>query len=328
MLHGVRNVAHGSVSEHDVTPVIAIGVLTWNGYEKARACVESLVGLIGWPVPVVIVDNGSREREGERLVREFGPPLEAVTLSPNRAVAGGYNAALRWGVEHGASHMLLLNNDTVATDPRLLQLLAAAAVPGVAAVAPVSTGKDGSVFSAGGRISWTTGLSGHRHTRLVDDRPYAVPWLDGACLLVSLNAVRQIGGLDPVFVSYWEDADWCTRAGRAGYRCLVEPRASIVHLRGGTVPSFEAERNDLRNGILFMRRHGGRASNLTSFVFFVIVRTPIHIARRSRSRARLAVALRAVRSAIAWNMRDAKRRGGWRVEPGGPTIDEMPTPLS
>jgi hypothetical protein len=306
---------------------VVVGVLTWNGHEKARACIDSLRLLRGWPVPVVVVDNGSREREGERLATEFGPPVEAVSLPVNRAVAGGYNAALKWAADRGATHILLLNNDTLISDPGMLDRLVAATGPDVAAVGPLIRNGDGSTYSAGGRISWVTGLSGHRHAPLHINGPYSAPWLDGPCVLVSLDAVRRIGGLDPIFVSYWEDVDWCTRAVRAGYTCLVEPRTSVVHLRGGTIPSPEAEASDLRNGILFIRRHGSRLSNLTSLAFFILVRSPIHIARRAKSAAQLSGALRAVRRAAAWNARDAAQHGRWRVPADGPSLEDMPAPI-
>ena len=197
---------------------IVIGVLTWNGYELARACVESLTKLREWPVSVVVVDNGSRESEGQRLADEFGPPVTSIRLAYNAAVVGGYNAAIRWAAEQGATHVLLLNNDTVVNDPDLLSRLASAATPDVAAVGPILLDEDGQPYSAGGRTAWMTGSSTHIPYPVIKNRPYDVEWLDGPCILLSLEAVRRIGGLDPVFSSYFEVVDWCVRAGHAGYR--------------------------------------------------------------------------------------------------------------
>lgn len=303
---------------------VVIGVLTWNGYAKARACIESLSRLREWPVTVVVVDNGSAEREGQRLAREFGPPVAAIRLAANAQVAGGYNAAIRWATEHDATHVLLLNNDTIVNDPDLLARLVAAAAPDVAGVGPIVLNADGMPYSAGGRIAWGTGWSGHLADPLLADRPYAAEWLDGPCLLVSIEAVRHIGGLDPIFVSYWEDVDWCVRANRAGYRCLVEPRASIRHLRGGSIPSPAAHAYNLRNGILFIRRNGSLLNNLTTVANYVLHRGPALIIGRTRLRGRSPVSVRAVLSALSWNLRDAFRKGHWRVTAGGPSIEEMP----
>jgi GT2 family glycosyltransferase len=304
-----------------------IGVLTWNGYAKARACIASLLSLREWPIPVVVVDNGSVDAEGQRLATEFGPPVSSIRLPTNINVAGGYNAAIRWAAEHNATHVLLLNNDTLVADPDLLGRLVAAAEPDVAGVGPIVLSADGTPFSAGGRIEWATGWSGHARDPVRTDRPYAAEWLDGPCVLVSLEAVRQIGGLDPVFESYWEDVDWCVRARRAGYRCLVEPRVSIVHLRGGSITSPEANAYNLRNGLLFIRRNGTRLNNLTTLANYVFHRAPALILGRTRLRGRSQVTVKAVVSALTWNVRDAFRAGGWRVIAGGPSIQDMPQPI-
>jgi GT2 family glycosyltransferase len=308
------------------TPRVVVCVLTWNGYEISRACIQSLTGLAGWPVPVVVVDNASGTREGERLANEFGPPVTAMRLPVNQFVAGGYNAAIRWAAAQDATHVLLLNNDTLISAPDMLERMAAAVSADVAVVGPLVLDRDGTLYSAGGSISWGTGLARHMRTPVDRERPYPVPWLDGSCLLVSLEAVRRVGGLDPVFGLYWEETDWCIRAGRAGYRCLVEPRTTIVHLRGGSIATSGSEAHDLRNGILFMRRHGSAVQNVTALGFFLFVRLPAFLARRASSRARLVGALRAAGKAIAWNAQDARRRGTWRVPPGGPQIEDMPTP--
>ena len=297
---------------------VVIGVLTWNGYELARACIASLSRLRQWPVPVVVVDNGSREPEGRRLADEFGPPVEAVTLPQNQLVAGGYNALIRWAAERGASHVLLLNNDTIVTDPAMLDRLIEAAVRTVAAAGPLVLNEDGSHFSGGGTLGRWTGRSGHlrRHEVPVNDRPFEVPWIDGPCMLVNVEVACRIGGLDPVFVSTWEELDWCVRARRIGYRCLVEPRTTIRHLRGRTIPSDQSRKYLFRNSILFARRHGSWPQSATAVLAFMFWTVPEHVIF---TRPRIAV-LRAAWAAVRWNFRDAFRRRAWRREASGPDV--------
>lgn len=307
---------------------VVIGVLTWNGYEHARACIVSLSRLRDWPVTVVVVDNGSVAPEGQQLATEFGAPVHSIRLEPNAKVAGGYNAAIRWAAENDATHVLLLNNDTIVRDHDLLTRLISATAPDIAAVGPIVLNADGTTFSAGGRIQWVTGWSRHAKEPVVADGPYSAEWLDGPCMLISLDAVRRIGGFDPVFVSYWEDVDWCVRAGHAGYRCLVEPRASIVHLRGGSIPSPEAYAYSLRNAILFIRRNGSALNNATTLAYYAFRRAPALIMGRKRLTGRSRVPIRAVLKALTWNIRDAWRRGHWRLAAWGPSIEEMPRPVN
>ena len=306
---------------------VVIGILTWNGYELARACIASLSRLRGWPVPVVVVDNGSCEPEGVRLVAEFGPPVEAVTLPENQLVSGGYNALIRAAAERGATHVLLLNNDTVMTDPAMLDLLIGAAAPDVAAVGPLVLDDDGSLFSAGGRLGRWTGRSGHlrRHQMPFVDRPYDVPWIDGPCMLVSISAACQAGGLDPTFVSTWEELDWCVRAREHGFRCVVEPRATIRHLRGRTIPSGESQMNMLRNSILFARRHTAWPQTITAGLAFAFLTVPRESVRAFPSPRRVLGVQKAAWSAVRWKVRDAFRHKGWhRPALGPPVCDPNP----
>lgn len=302
--------------------LIVIGILTWNGYEFARACLESLTKLNGWPIPVVVVDNGSREPEGERLAREFGSPVEAVTLPENRLPAGGYNAVIRWAAERGASHILLLNNDTLITDPAMLDWLVAAASPDVAAVGPLVLNNDGSLFSAGGKLGRWTGRTDHlqRHQMPAADRPYEVPWIDGPCMLINIEAACKTGGLDPAFVSTWEELDWCVRARALGYRSVVEPRTTIRHNRGRTIPSRQREMYLLRNSILFTRRHAAWPQTVTAAMSFALLTVPEQALRSLPSLSRTGVVVANTWAAVRWNVMDAIRRRAWHRPASGPKV--------
>lgn len=277
------------------------------------------MGQDAWPFPVVVIDNGSVDAEGERLATEFGSPVTAVTLPRNRGVPGGYNAAMGWASANGYDSILLLNNDTVASDAHLVASLLDLAGPRVAAVGPLLVRANGSIASAGGRINWLTGRAGH-FRRPLEAVPYTVDWVEGSCVLISIACAREIGGLDVEFEAYWEDADWCVRAGRAGYQCLVDPRVRIAHMQGGTIATAARDAYTLRNAIRFMRRNGSRRQNLSTLVLFISGRAPALLLRRLRQPGLLVPAARAIVDALAWNVRDAAARRGWRLPSSGPSL--------
>lgn len=298
---------------------IVIGVLTWRGYDVTRACLASLRSLNEWPVATLVVDAASGTNEGARLAAEFGPPVEALELRENGGVPAGYNAAIRWAAEQGADLVLLLNNDTVITDPAMLTRLAAAVEDDVAVVGPIVREETGEIFSAGGFMDWRRGHGYHRLRPLRTDRPYPAKWLDGPCLLVSVAAALRIGGLWPDYFMYWEELDWCVRAGRLGFRCVIEPRTSIVHARS-TRASMRVRQLMLRNGILFMRRHGSISQNLTSLAWVGLYRAPGMVAKRlvrPREAARMA---QVIITAFGWNLRDAWKHRRWRLPADGPDL--------
>jgi GT2 family glycosyltransferase len=300
-------------------PRVVVAVLTWNGYELARACVESLTTLDSWPLPVVVVDNGSETDEGERLAREFGAPISSVRLDPNRGVAGGYNAAIARAHEIGAAFVLLLNNDTLVADIHLIDMLLANAVDGVAAVGPQILERDGRTFSFGGMVNFWTGVTRHRKVRFRPEA-YDVPWVDSSCILVSVDAMCALGGFYEPYVITWDESDWCVRATRAGWRVVVEPRTSITHLRGVTVPSGMANPFGFRNGILFMRRNGSSVQNLTSLVCFCVGTVPLHVALAVYRRRPVVRVMRHALAALKWNVKDAMHRRHWRLDADGPAV--------
>lgn len=302
-----------------MAPNVVIGILTWRGYDATRTCLESLRSLSEWPISTVVVDSASGTGEATQLAREFGAPVEALELPRNGGVPAGYNAAIQWAAEHGAEHVLLLNNDTVIEDPAMLERLISATGDTVGAIGPIVHDPDGTIFSAGGFVSMWKGVADHWNGPPRTDKPYSAEWLDGPCLLISIAAARRIGGLEPTYFLYWEELDWCVRARRAGFECIVQPATSILHARSTREPSPQTRYLLLRNGILFMRRNGTIGQNLTSLTYLVLARIPKLLLRSMRRHDGLLTAVRTSGGALAWNLADAARHG-WRRPADGPVI--------
>ena len=64
--------------------------------------------------------------------------------------------------------------------------------------------------------------------------PADVDWVSGACMVVRMNAVSEVGPMDTRFFLYWEDCDWCTRFRAAGWRIVYHPGiGDVFHGQGG-----------------------------------------------------------------------------------------------
>jgi hypothetical protein len=64
--------------------------------------------------------------------------------------------------------------------------------------------------------------------------PIDVDWVSGACVLVRRRAFDDIGGMDPRFFLYWEDADLGRRLKDRGWRTLYHPGVEAVHRVGAS----------------------------------------------------------------------------------------------
>ena len=70
----------------------------------------------------------------------------------------------------------------------------------------------------------------------VSDKIAYPEWTSFACVLIRRQVFEDIGLLDEDFFMYFEDVDFCKRAREAGWQIIHNPKAQVVHLRGGSSP--------------------------------------------------------------------------------------------
>jgi GT2 family glycosyltransferase len=61
-----------------------------------------------------------------------------------------------------------------------------------------------------------------------------VDWVSGACVLLRRDRFLEVGGFDPRYFLYWEDADLCRRLRARGYQIRYAPAATAVHRVGAS----------------------------------------------------------------------------------------------
>ncbi len=64
--------------------------------------------------------------------------------------------------------------------------------------------------------------------------PYDVDWVSGALMMIRRECWDAIGGFDEDYFMYWEDADLCYRAKKAGLRTVYFPGSSVIHRPGSS----------------------------------------------------------------------------------------------
>jgi GT2 family glycosyltransferase len=95
-----------------------------------------------------------------------------------------------------------------------------------------------------------------------DMTPSGLEYLDyvpGASMLIRRRMLDEIGGFDPRYFHFWEDADLCWRAWNAGWLVGRVNRCEITHRVGSSTAGARAmkEYYSLRNRILFTARASG-----------------------------------------------------------------------
>jgi len=231
-------------------PQVSIIIVNWNTREMTLACLRSLYAQTTQvPFEVLLVDNGSHDGSAEAIASEF-PQVRLLAEHENHGFALANNIAARLA---RGRRLLLLNSDTVVLDHAIDRLCAFAdSHPAAGIWGGRTVFADGSlnVGSAWGAQSvWSATCFAFGLTRLFSksnlfnpeamggwarDSVREVDIVSGCFLLIDAPLWRQLGGFDPDFFMYGEEADMCLRARALGARPLATPVATIIHYGGAS----------------------------------------------------------------------------------------------
>ncbi len=219
-----------------MAPNVLIIVLCYNGLELTLACLESLQRLDYERADVLVVDNGSSDGTPE-MVRSRFPGVKLIESGSNLGYAAGNNVGLRYMLDHGYDYGLVLNNDTEIAPDFLNSLVATCeqdSTIGVAGPKIYYHDHPQTIWSAGGIVDWKRGgQTAMRGLDSVDsgqfDSIVDVDFVTGCALLVRRAVLEQVGMLDERFGMYYEEAEWCVRITRAGWRIVYVPTSRLWH---------------------------------------------------------------------------------------------------
>jgi GT2 family glycosyltransferase len=220
---------------------------------------------------VIVVDNNSNDGSADAIAARF-PGITLIRQAVNVGFAAACNLAAR---DAQGDYILLLNPDTLLRD-RALDLLVAFARrrPGAGIWGGRTEFADGTLnpMSCWRQLTlWNLFCSGFaldthfRRSPVFNSYAYGgwqrdtertVDVVSGCFLLVSKTLWDRLGGFDPEFYMYGEDADLCLRAAELGFRPAVTPEATIVHYGSGTeTDKLRKMRQVLASRALLIRKH-------------------------------------------------------------------------
>lgn len=259
-------------------PKVSIIILNWNGLDDTTECLESLRRMTYPDYKVIVVDNASSGGDAKVLREGFGDYIHIIENDKNYGFAEGNNIGMRYALDNlDPDYVLLLNNDT-RVDPEFLTELvnAAESDPLIGIVAPKVYWYDqpNTVQSAGGTINWWIGATSLIGCGEIDkgqfDHVNNVDWVIGGGLLIKRQVLEKIGLLYQPYFAYFEEAEWCTRCKKAGYRVVYVPSAKLWHKGASTTGRIRGLGlyYMTRNRFLFMKRNATRLQILSFFVWF------------------------------------------------------------
>lgn len=237
-----------------MTCKIVISIINYRTLDLTLDCVRSALDDIGaLDARVVVVDNASEDGSCEAIAEWIATqpadtPVQLVRSPTNTGFSGGHNQGIA-AVE--ADYYLLFNSDAVLRPGFLRAILTTAeAHPKAGLIAPQIETDAGDIqvsqfrfhnpwselVRAAGTGPITRALG--RYVVALDPPvdPQAVEWASFACIMLRGEMVKDLGPMDEGYFLYFEDAEYCLRARRAGWGIALALDAVAVHFRGGSGP--------------------------------------------------------------------------------------------
>jgi GT2 family glycosyltransferase len=214
-------------------PTAALILVTMNSVAFVGRALDSIRAL-DYPkdaLTVVVVDNASHDGTPDLILREY-PDVKLIRSTTNTGFAGGNNIGMR---AFPADYFALVNPDVVLQPGwlrALIEVLEADRTIGVAG-SKVFYG-DGQRLQHAGAMFRDNALTYHIGDGEADTGQYDTlrdcDYVIGAALVARGSVAEQLDYLpEAYYPAYFEEAEFCWRAGRAGYRVVYVPGAVAYH---------------------------------------------------------------------------------------------------
>lgn len=203
---------------------VAIIILNWNGQKDTLECLQTLENS---PAEIVVIDNGSTDGS-EEAIRAAYPLLTLLQTGENLGYAGGNNVGIEHAFTNGCDAVIVMNNDV-----HVSHNLVEGFLKWHARYPQAILGGNTYLMSDKERHDAVGGKWNEREGNfdLVFDAQEgeSLDYVTGCCFFMPRVVYEAIGGFEPRYFLYWEDADLCVRARRAGFQVRFCPDAMLWH---------------------------------------------------------------------------------------------------
>ena len=263
-------------SSKSIISDISIVILNYNGMSHLDSFLPSVLYSSKELVNIYIIDNGSTDDSVE-YIKEWYPEIKIIKLAANHGFAEGYNRGL---AKINSKYVVILNSDVEVQpnwlDPIIDMMNADSEI--VSTQPTILSLENKKMYeyagAAGGFIDkWGYPFCRGRILDTVEsinksyEKSMEVFWTSGAAMVTRTKIFKDLGGFDSDFFAHQEEIDFCWRAKRAGYKCMVSADSRVYHLGGGTL-SYGSEQKvflNFRNNLTMLLKN-----EKTATIFYLI----------------------------------------------------------
>lgn len=260
-------------------------VVTFERRDLLRECLAAVGAQTAAPDRVLVVDNASSDGTAEVVRQEF-PGADLLALPDNGGASVGFDEGLRVALQGGATHVWMLDDDTIPFPDALERLLAARdRVPEAALLASVVEWSDGSLHPMN-----VPGLRRDSVDALIDGVAGGLLPMRTATyvsLLISRGAIERHGGPPRHFFLWSDDMEFTARITRDGTPAYVVPDSVVEHrtriahtavTEGGARFYYH-----VRNTLYMLRGRAWSPAEKLSLVYLLTVTIATYLRRERRA---------------------------------------------
>jgi len=238
---------------------VAVIVLNFKTPQYCLDLTESLLQLkqTHFTPQVILIDNGSPDDSLNQFQKKYSQNklVTIIETGANLGYAAGNNVGIDYALKNHFDYLLIINSD-VTVNPDFLEKMVVfhRSHPQYSIISPKiyfaaghefhhdryqENDRGKVIWSAGGHIDWDNvygsnlGIDEVDHGQFdqINDR---LNFVSGCCLFTDAKVFSQVRPFDPDYFMYFEDADFSTRALKAGLKIVYYPPAVIWHINAGS----------------------------------------------------------------------------------------------
>jgi len=295
-------------SQPNQFPLVSVITINYNHSDITMELIESLSQCTYPNIEIIVVDNAS-PADNPAKIKEKYPRIVLIESVINYGFAGGNNLGI---MRSQGEFILMLNNDTVV-EPDFLEPLVKKFQehPEYGAISPkirYFDKKDTFQYAGFTEINKWTIRNKTIGEGEIDKGQYdfdkETAYAHGAAMMVPIEVIKKAGMMSYEFFLYYEEADWCLRIRKAGYKIGYVYKSIVYHRVSATTVDYSALKTYYltRNRLVFMRRNIHGFNFLIALLYQLIIAIGKNgIVYLIRGRGNLA---KSYWSGILWNIKN------------------------
>jgi GT2 family glycosyltransferase len=224
-------------------------IINYNTPELTCKCISTIFDTYSQDARIIIVDNASVDNSIIFINGKY-PQVKIIANVQNY----GYSKAVNIGVAAANSELVIVSNSDVEYHKNSINILeelmiedTSIGVAGFFQFYPDGSPQRSYGYLPGFKLAiyemflinsiierihfWK------RKYNILIPKTLDADYIDGASLMIRKSLFDKLNGFDEDYFFYTEEADYCYRVNKAGFRNVIKPKATITHIRGASSSS-------------------------------------------------------------------------------------------